>query len=77
MYVILQRTMTKYLICIKINFTEALCIKSQIVKVYLFLGFLAGLLLLGLLVLQDALNNLLFLNQECSDNSVLDTVGTS
>jgi hypothetical protein len=33
--------------------------------------------LLGLLLLQDSLDDLLFLNQKGSDNSLLDTVGTS
>lgn len=38
---------------------------------------LRSLLLLLLLVLQDSLDNLLLLDQEGSDDSLLDTVGTS
>lgn len=42
----------------------------------LFLGGLAGFFL-GLLLLQHSLDNLLLLNQESSNNSLLHTVGTS
>lgn len=49
-------------------------ITSQVSEVYLVLGSLSLLLLL---LLQHSLDDLLLLNQEGSDDSLLDTVGTS